>query len=246
MAVPKRDGLGIGADSGEMAVDGIDSVDWGATGTGPDTNEEGRAKLILGLRQAGVRDPRVLAVMEKTPREMFVPDNFRRHAYDDTALPIDLGQTISQPLIVAMMTEALELHDRAKVLEVGTGSGYQAAVLSQLCRRVYTVERIRDLLKQAEKRFQSMDRHNITTRHGDGYKGWPEQAPFECIMVTAAAPDVPQALIDQLSPGGRLVVPVGGGPVSQRLLKLVKHEDGAITTTELGGVRFVPLLEGTQ
>lgn len=205
-----------------------------------------RAKLVLILRQAGVRDPRVLKAMERTPREMFVPEGFRRHAYDDTALPIDLGQTISQPLIVAMMTEALELHDRAKVLEVGTGSGYQAMVLSLLCRRVYTIERIRDLLKQAEARFKALDRHNITTRHGDGYKGWPEQAPFECIMVTAAAPEIPQALIDQLAPGGRLVIPVGMDPVSQRLLKLVKHEDGTITTSELGGVRFVPLLEGTQ
>lgn len=205
-----------------------------------------RAKLVLGLRQAGIRDARVLGAMERTPRELFVPAGFRRHAYDDTALPIDLGQTISQPLIVAMMTEALELNDRAKVLEVGTGSGYQAMVLSLLCRRVYTVERIRDLLKQAEECFRELDRHNITTRHGDGYKGWPEQAPFECIMVTAAAPEIPQALIDQLAPRGRLVIPVGMDPVSQRLLKLVKHEDGTITTSELGGVRFVPLLEGTQ
>lgn len=211
-----------------------------------DALSQDRAKLALSLRRSGVRDPRVLAALERVPRELFVPDGFRRHAYDDTALPIDLGQTISQPLIVAMMTEALELHDRAKVLEVGTGSGYQAMVLSLLCRRVYTVERIRDLLRQAEERFRVLDRHNITTRHGDGYKGWPEQAPFECIMVTAAAPEIPQALIDQLAPGGRLVIPVGMDRVSQQLVKLVKHEDGTITTSELAGVRFVPMLEGTQ
>lgn len=211
----------------------------------PSGYDEERAKLALSLRQAGVGDNAVLNAIERTPREVFVPENFKRHAYDDTALPIDLGQTISQPLIVAMMSEALELHGRARVLEIGTGSGYQAAVLSRLCRRVYTIERIKSLLKQAEDRFKQLDLHNVTTRHGDGYKGWSEQAPFECIMVTAAAPDVPTALIDQLMPGGRLVVPVGGGPVSQELIKIVKHEDGSVTSSDLGAVRFVPLLEGT-
>jgi len=210
-----------------------------------DPYQEDRAKLVLTLRQSGIKDQEVLKAIERTPREVFVPTNFQRHAYDDTALPIDLGQTISQPLIVAMMTDALELHPRARVLEVGTGSGYQAVVLSHLCRRVYTVERIKDLLIEAERRFKLLDRHNITTRHGDGYKGWREQAPFECIMVTAAAPDVPKALIDQLAPGGRLVIPVGGGVVGQELIKIVKHEDGTTSSSDLCGVRFVPLLEGT-
>ncbi len=210
-----------------------------------DPFQEDRAKLALTLRRAGVKNQDVLKAIEKTPRDLFVPENFKRHAYDDTALPIDLGQTISQPLIVAMMTDALELHSRARVLEVGTGSGYQATVLSYLCRRVYTVERIKDLLSAAERRFRQLDRHNITTKHGDGYKGWPEQAPFECIMVTAAAPDVPRALIEQLAPGGRLVVPVGGGVVGQELIKIVKHEDGSTSSSDLCGVRFVPLLEGT-
>ena len=211
----------------------------------PDEFQESRAKLALSLRQSGIKDMAVLNAIERTPRELFVPDNFRRHAYDDTALPIDVGQTISQPLIVAMMTEALDLHSRARVLEVGTGSGYQAAVLSYLCRRVYTVERIKSLLTQAEGRFNLLDRHNITTRHGDGYKGWREQAPFECIMVTAAAPDVPRPLIDQLAPGGRLVIPVGRESVAQELIKIVKAEDGTVRSYDLADVRFVPLLEGT-
>lgn len=207
---------------------------------------EDKARLVLELRRAGIRDAAVIDAVEATPRELFVPTNFQNHAYDNTALPIDQGQTISQPLIVAMMTEALKLHPRVKVLEVGTGSGYQAAVLSRLCRRVYTIERIKPLLREAEARFEQLRRHNITTRHGDGYAGWPEQAPFECIMVTAAAPEVPQTLIDQLAPGGRLVIPVGSNPASQHLLRLTKNEDGSVTREDLGGVRFVPLVQGVQ
>jgi len=203
-----------------------------------------RAELILELRTQGIEDHDVLIAMERVPRELFIPDRFHGLAYDNTALPIDLGQTISQPLIVAMMTEALELHSRAKVLEIGTGSGYQAMILSYLCRRVYTIERHRPLMKQAEERFRALERSNITTRIGDGAKGWPEQAPFECIMVTAAAPEIPAVLVDQLAEGGRMVVPIGDGVHNQVLYKLVKQKDGSLTKRALCDVRFVPLVEG--
>lgn len=203
-----------------------------------------RAELILELRSQGIENRDVLNAMERVPRELFIPDKFHGLAYDNTALPIDQGQTISQPLIVAMMTEALELHPRAKVLEIGTGSGYQAVVLSYLSRRVYTIERHRPLMKQAEERFRHLGRSNITTRIGDGNKGWPEQAPFECIMVTAAAPKVPTGLIDQLSEGGRMVVPIGDGPTNQVLYKLVKQADGSVQSSAICDVRFVPLVEG--
>lgn len=203
-----------------------------------------RAELILELRSQGIEDREVLNAMERVPREMFIPEEFHRLAYDNTALPIDNGQTISQPLIVAMMTEALELHSRVKVLEIGTGSGYQAMILSYLSRRVYTIERHRPLMKQAEARFRELGRSNITTRIGDGNAGWPEQAPFECIMVTAAAPDLPTGLIDQLAECGRMVVPIGDGPHNQVLYKLVKQADGSLTSTRLCDVRFVPLMDG--
>lgn len=203
-----------------------------------------RAELILELRSQGIKDQDVLNAMERVPRELFIPDRFLGLAYDNTALPIDLGQTISQPLIVALMTEALDLHSRVKVLEIGTGSGYQAMVLSYLTRRVYTIERHRPLMKQAEERFRHFGRSNITTRIGDGRVGWPEQAPFECIMVTAAAPEIPAVLVDQLDTGGRMVVPVGNGPHNQTLYKLVKQADGSTQQTALCDVRFVPLVEG--
>ena len=204
-----------------------------------------RAQLILGLRQNGILNQTVLAALEAIPRELFVPETFARHAYDDSALPIGRGQTISQPLIVARMTDALDLARRHKVLEIGTGSGYQAAVLSKLSRRVYTIERHKPLLREAESLFRILDLHNISTRFGDGAVGWAEQAPFDRIIVTAAAPDIPQALIDQLSIGGRLVVPVGPDGENQTLLLGIKAETG-LELQELGGVRFVPLLPGVE
>ena len=204
-----------------------------------------RAQLILGLLQNGILNQTVLAALEAIPRELFVPETFARHAYDDSALPIGRGQTISQPLIVARMTDALDLTRRHKVLEIGTGSGYQAAVLSKLSRRVYTIERHKPLLREAESLFRILDLHNISTRFGDGAVGWAEQAPFDRIIVTAAAPDIPQALIDQLSIGGRLVVPVGPDGENQTLLLGIKAETG-LELQELGGVRFVPLLPGVE
>lgn len=204
-----------------------------------------RARLILTLRRNGIMDQAVLSALEQTPRELFIPETFRRHAYDDSALPIGRGQTISQPLVVAMMTVAMQLNRRCKVLEVGTGSGYQAAILSRLCRRVYTVERHKPLLREAESLFRHLDLHNIVTKYGDGAAGWPEQAPFDRIIVTAAALDIPPVLVDQLAIGGRIVVPVGDQEMTQTLLCGTKTE-GGLELEELGGVRFVPLLPGVE
>ncbi|HYH22730.1 MAG TPA: protein-L-isoaspartate(D-aspartate) O-methyltransferase [Azospirillum sp.] len=201
-----------------------------------------KIRLIMQLRRSGVTDTKVLGVIERIPRDAFVPPSFHDQAWEDTALPIDLGQTISQPLIVALMTQALDVHDRHKVLEIGTGSGYQAAVLSRLCRRVYTVERHRPLLHEAELRFRSLKLHNITTRHGDGTRGWPEQAPFERIMVTAAGgAEPPKDLTDQLSIGGVMIIPLGGGYGEQRVVRIRRTETG-LHREELWPVRFVPLL----
>jgi protein-L-isoaspartate(D-aspartate) O-methyltransferase len=210
-----------------------------------------KAQLILQLRSAGVRDDAVLEVLEKTPRELFVPETFRRHAYDNSALPIAQGQTISQPQIVGVMTQALALTRRSKVLEIGTGSGYQAVILSYLCRRVYTVERWKPLLRGAEAIFKALDRPNIHTRFGDGSLGWPQQAPFDRILVTAAAEVVPPALFDQLVPGGILLAPIGPAldedPLAGQVLRrFTKHEGGEIEAEDMGTVRFVPLRTGTE
>jgi protein-L-isoaspartate(D-aspartate) O-methyltransferase len=200
-------------------------------------------RLLMELRRAGITDVRVLGAIEKTPREMFVPPSFEDRAWENIALPIDAGQTISQPFVVALMTDSLQVGDRHKVLEIGTGSGYQAAILSRLARRVFTVERHYDLLREAERRFAALRLGNIVSRFGDGFKGWREQAPFDRIIVTAAAPEVPPALMDQLAPGGVLMMPVGGEHRDQRLLR-VRRQDGATTTEDLGWVRFVPLVAG--
>lgn len=202
-----------------------------------------REKLIRELRSDGIVDKEVLAALSLIPREKFIPGTFKEHAYDNTALPIDKGQTISQPYIVALMTQSLEVTKRTKVLEIGTGSGYQTLVLSHMCRRVYTIERHRALLEQAEERFVKMRRHNITTMYGDGGLGWPEQQPFERIMVTAAADDVPPVLADQLAVGGIMVVPVGENREYQNLLRVERTESG-FDIDDMGAVRFVPLVAG--
>src|SRR3569832_2456945 len=175
--------------------------------------ETRRARLILNLRSQGITDSKVLRAMEQTPRDLFTPDLFQERAWEDSALPIACGQTISQPYIVGLMTQALRVEPRFRVLEIGTGSGYQTAELSRLVRFVYSVERYRTLMGEAEARLKQLDVTNVFTRFGDGGEGWPEQAPFDRILVTAAAPDEPKTLLSQLKPRGVLVAPIGKGPV---------------------------------
>jgi len=197
--------------------------------------------LIKQLQELGIRDARVLSAMANVPRNYFVDEAISHQAWDNTALPIGFGQTISQPYIVARMTEQLIECNPQSVLEVGTGSGYQTAVLSQLIPHVYSVERIKALQYQARRRLQRLDLHNVSMRHGDGWAGWTSKAPFDAIIVTAAAEKVPEALLAQLADGGRMVIPVG--EYKQELLLIEKY--GNKTRTEvLEAVRFVPLVHG--
>jgi protein-L-isoaspartate(D-aspartate) O-methyltransferase len=202
-----------------------------------------KIRLIMALRRSGVTDTAVLAAVERIPRESFVPEAFHDQAYEDKALPIGQGQTISQPQVVALMTQALDLTPRHKVLEIGTGSGYQSAVLARLSRRVYTIERHRALLAEAERRFAALRIHNITAIAGDGMKGWPAQAPFDRIIVTAAAAGMPETLLAQLAVGGIMVLPLGPERADQELIR-VRRLETEITTEKLCDVRFVPLLPG--
>jgi protein-L-isoaspartate(D-aspartate) O-methyltransferase len=202
-----------------------------------------KIRLIMELRRAGISDQRVLGAIERVPRELFVPATFADQAYENVALPIGHGQTVSQPLVVACMTVALEVGDRHKVFEIGTGSGYQTAILAKLCRRVFSIERYRPLLREAERRLAELRLHNVTCRFGDGTKGWPEQAPFDRIIVTAATPELPSILADSLAVGGILVAPVGEDRRDQQLLRIRRTEEGFVTE-ELGAVRFVPLVAG--
>ncbi len=202
-----------------------------------------KIRLIMKLRKAGITDSKVLSAIENIPREAFLLPSFHDQAYEDMALPIGQGQTISKPIVVATMTQCLELNDRHKVLEIGTGSGYQASILSKLCRRVYSIERHKPLLKIAEARFQSLNLRNITAKFGDGMKGWKEQAPFDRIIVTAAARgEPPQALLDQLAVGGIMMIPTAREDNRQFIYKIQKLEDGGFTCEELMPTRFVPLL----
>ena len=200
-------------------------------------------QFILGLRSKGITDPNVLKAMEAIPREAFLEGTFQPRAYADTPLPIDCGQTISQPSVVAQMTQALEITPRCKVLEIGTGSGYQAAILAKLTRRVYTIERHRPLARIAAKRLAALDLGNVTVMTGDGSLGLPEQSPFDRILLTAASEDPPALLLKQLRVGGIMVLPVGQSDMVQTLIKIEKSDNG-LEYTELGEVRFVPLLEG--
>jgi protein-L-isoaspartate(D-aspartate) O-methyltransferase len=205
--------------------------------------DENRARLILTLRSAGITDPKVLDAIEQTPRDLFVPELFQQRSWEDSALPIACGQTISQPQIVGLMTQALELKPRHRVLEIGTGSGYQTAVLARLARLVYTVERYRTLLGEAEERLKKLGFTNVISRFGDGTEGWVEQAPFDRVIVTAAAPEEPRKLLAQLKPDGILVAPVGRGAI-QSLRRYVGDGKGAFVKQELADVRFVPLVSG--
>ena len=199
--------------------------------------------LIGQLIRQGIRDERVLAAMANVPREAFVDEAFAHQAWENMALPIGFGQTISQPYIVARMTEQLLMGSPSSVLEIGTGSGYQTAVLAQLVNHVYTVERIKTLQYQAKRRLQRLDLHNVSTRHGDGWGGWPTKAPFDAIIVTAAAPVVPEALVQQLKVGGRLIIPVGESRSEQQLL-LIEKTSTRVRTERLEAVHFVPLVHG--
>jgi protein-L-isoaspartate(D-aspartate) O-methyltransferase len=202
-----------------------------------------RLRLLMELRRAGISDARVLGAIERTPREKFVPVSFRDQAYENVALPIAEGQTVSQPYVVALMTEKLEVGDRHNVIEIGTGSGYQTAVLARLCRRVFSIERHRDLSRDAERRFGELRLRNIVCRFGDGTKGWPEQTPYDRVIVTAAAAQVPTVLIEGLALGGVLVAPVGEDHRDQQLVRIRRNDTG-FSTEDLGLVRFVPLVAG--
>ncbi len=206
-----------------------------------DQRTEGMMRLIYALRSSGVTDKRILDAMERTPREFFLDRAFQDRAFDDIPLPIACGQTISQPSIVALMTQALEVTPRCKVLEVGCGSGYQTAILGRLARRVYAMERHRPLVRQARARIEALSLPNIQILTGDGSLGWADQAPFDRILLTAAAEDPPKELIAQLKIGGIMVLPVGQSDEMQQLIKIEKTEQG-IEFHELIDVRFVPLL----
>ncbi len=210
------------------------------------TSQRTRDRLVRQLEEAGIRNRRVLDVIANTPRHLFVDEALASRAYENTALPIGFGQTISQPYVVARMTEAvLEGGARRKVLEVGTGSGYQAAVLAQLVERVYSVERIHGLQHQAREVCSNLRIRNVSLRHSDGICGWPEQAPFDAIMLTAAPREVPEALLQQLAPGGVLVAPVGGDAGSQALVRITRQSD-VYEQQYLESVSFVPMLPGTS
>jgi protein-L-isoaspartate(D-aspartate) O-methyltransferase len=199
-----------------------------------------RARMVeTQIAARGVRDPRVLAAMRKVPRHLFVDPSQREGAYEDHPLPIAASQTISQPYIVALMSELLALKPRSRVLEIGTGSGYQSAVLGELAAEVYSIEIVPDLARAAGEKLRQLGYSNVTVREGDGYRGWPEHAPFDGIIVTAAPERIPQPLIDQLAEGGRMVIPVGG--FFQELKVFTKQADGRVTEKDIIPVRFVPM-----
>ena len=212
-----------------------------APGASDAQHDRARERMVRDQIEArGVRDARVLEAMRRVPRHLFVPEEVRAAAYEDHPLPIGHDQTISQPFIVAWMTEALQVTPRSRVLEIGTGSGYQAAVLSQIVAEVYTIEIVAPLAESARRTFEALGYTNVHAKQGDGYAGWPEHAPFDAIIVTAAPEQVPQPLIDQLRVGGRLVVPVGGRGV-QQMTVITKGPNG-VTRDERMPVRFVPLV----
>ncbi|WP_420809841.1 protein-L-isoaspartate(D-aspartate) O-methyltransferase [Idiomarina ramblicola] len=208
------------------------------------SNGQSRVKrLIQQLEELGITNKEVLRVIANTPRHLFMPESLAHKAYENTALPIGNGQTISQPLMVATMTQLLMQHNCKNVLEIGTGSGYQTAVLAQLVDKVFSVERIATLQYQAKRRMRQLDLHNVSMRHGDGWKGWRSKGPFDGIIVTAAASDIPQDLVDQLADGGVMIIPVGEQNESQSLVVMRRFGD-SLEQQRIGDVRFVPLVKG--
>lgn len=211
------------------------------------TSQRTRDRLVLRLSEQGITSDQVLSAVGSVPRHIFVDEALAHRAYEDSALPIGAGQTISQPFVVALMTQTLLDRPRARILEVGTGSGYQTAILTSLpglVNKVYTIERLNPLIDRAQERLLAMRRFNVRFRHGDGYLGWPEDAPFDGIVVTAAPRKVPRALLEQLAPGGRMVVPVGGDDVQELQVYDRTSEGFDMQTVEY--VRFVPLLNGVR
>ena len=204
-----------------------------------------KVRLVMELRQQGITDQRVLSAIERVPREAFVPEAFHDQAYENTALPIGHGQTISQPSVVACMTEALSIGPRMKVLEVGTGCGYQAAVLSGLCLRVYSIERFQELFRSAQKRLSELRFNNVTIKWGDGLQGWVEQAPFDRLILTAAIKEIPKILFDQMADNGIVIAPLGKRADDQRLVKFFRRNNCEWEQESLLPVRFVPMLGGT-
>ncbi|ASN84365.1 protein-L-isoaspartate(D-aspartate) O-methyltransferase [Pectobacterium carotovorum subsp. carotovorum] len=197
--------------------------------------------LLAQLRLQGIQDERLLKAIEAVPRERFVDEAFEHKAYENTALPIGSGQTISQPYMVAKMTELLSLTPVSRVLEIGTGSGYQTAILAHLVRHVWSVERVKGLQWQAKRRLKQLDLHNVSTRHGDGWQGWASRGPFDAIIVTAAPPEIPRALMEQLDEGGVMVLPVGE---QSQYLQVVQRHAGEFIIQTVEAVRFVPLVKG--
>ena len=208
--------------------------------------QQERNRLADHLREQGIESKKVLQAMRNVPRHLFVPKSQRHNAYANTPLPIGEGQTISQPFIVAYMTQMLDVKPGDRVLEIGTGSGYQAAVLSELTPHVFTIEIVEELGREAIDRFSNLGYSTIEIRIGDGYKGWPEHAPFDAVIITAAAPRIPQPLIDQLKPGGVLVMPHGEPNGNQVLIRVTKSKDGEVTRREVLPVRFVPMTGEVQ
>jgi len=231
-----------------MGCFGFDPQGWSGESEGPCSAQAFRLErhrmVEEQIRTRGVSSPSVLEALRTVPRHCFVPAAFRAEAYDDHPLPIGMGQTISQPYIVGLMTELLDLSPDDRVLEIGTGSGYQAAVLSRIVKEVYTVEIIPELAKEASRRLSELGYDNIHIRVGDGNEGWAEHAPYNAVIVTAAAPRVPPALIAQLSKGGRMCIPVGAGTFVQNLVVVTKDMQGVISTRPVIPVAFVPLKEG--
>ncbi len=199
---------------------------------------------LRGLGRTNIADERVLEAMRSVPRHLFIPAGMRRYAYEDSPVPIGYGQTISQPYIVALMTQALDLQPGMKVLEVGSGSGYQAAILAQITPGTYTIEIVEPLFKRAKETLQSLNYSTVSIHQGDGYFGLKESAPFDRIIVTCAALHVPPPLFEQMKPGGKMVIPVGGPFETQRLLLVTKDEEGKRSSTTLELVRFVPMIRG--
>jgi len=202
-----------------------------------------RERMVQQIESRGIRDPEVLRIMRATERHRFVPAAVRAQAYEDHPLAIGHGATISQPYIVALMTELLELRKQDRVLEIGTGSGYQAAILAQLAREIYSIEIVPELARSAQEVLTRLGYTNVTVRCGDGYRGWPEKAPFDRVILTAAPPEIPQALVDQLARGGRMVAPVGSG-WEQELVLIEKGADGTIRRRSIAAVQFVLMRPG--